>query len=70
MELQVNDIPTNKTSNVIKVVSDHMFNASVELPCRSTISNIRAEVNHVNVVAKHHVSETLANANNFNIFAD
>ncbi|CAC5405823.1 unnamed protein product [Mytilus coruscus] len=67
MELQGNDIPTNKISNVIKVVSDHKFNASVQLPCRTTISDICVDVN---VVAKHQVSETLANANNFNIFAD
>ena len=41
MDLQGSDIPGNKISNVINVVSNTLFyrNPS-DLPCRSTISNI------------------------------
>ena len=68
MDLQGSDIPANKISNVINVVSNTLFyrNPS-DLPCRSTISNICDEGH---VLAKQHISETLANCQQFDIFSD
>jgi uncharacterized protein YcbK (DUF882 family) len=68
MDLQGSDIPGNKISNVINVVSNTLFyrNPS-DLPCRSTISNICDEWH---VLAKQHISSTLANCQQFDIFSD
>ncbi|VDI62735.1 aubergine [Mytilus galloprovincialis] len=68
MDLHGSDISANKISNVINIVSNNLFDSvPSDLPCRSTISNICDEGH---VLAKHHVSETLANCQQFDIFSD
>ncbi|CAC5359998.1 unnamed protein product [Mytilus coruscus] len=68
MDLHGSDISANKISNVINIVSNNLFDTvPSDLPCRSTISNICDEGH---VLAKHHVSETLANCQQFDIFSD
>jgi hypothetical protein len=68
MDIQGSDIPANTISNVINVVSNTLFyRIPSDLPCRSTISNICDEGH---VLAKQHISETLANCQQFDIFSD